>query len=340
VKAVILKVKPNSRFHFGKVALDSNTGLQNTDSFIHSDLLFSALICNMAKYAGKVETDKLVHDFENEKFKVSSGFYCIEYAKGKYIYLLPKPVNAQNLLHEYPDMKYEDIKKIKKIQFVSTQVLKKEITVEKWTDKEYCRELGKSIVTKEEFEKIKSLSNIYSKHVAPQVNVHKTNESGGLYNIASIQIAECKSDFPKIHFYVMYDDSKADEDAINRLHFAFKILKYEGIGGERSIGLGKIEDIHFSNEVDYSLDSSVFMNLGVFMPASDEEFNSVIYYNFITRGGRKTANNGRLKYVRVITEGSIFSKYLSGKIEKLHKSSDYKRLGKALMINIPELYGH
>ena len=90
IKAVLLELTPNSRFHFGKASIDANTALADTDEFLHSDVLFSALVNNLAQAKDKAFVDEFLAYFKSGAIKISSGFYCIKDGDN-YEYLLPKP---------------------------------------------------------------------------------------------------------------------------------------------------------------------------------------------------------------------------------------------------------
>ena len=97
MNAVILKCKPFSAFHFGQVAVDADTSLNDTSEFLHSDTLFSAII-NLAARVYPSEVNTLLalfgHNDVLPKVRLSSGFYCLQ--KGEsFLYFLPKPLSSQ-----------------------------------------------------------------------------------------------------------------------------------------------------------------------------------------------------------------------------------------------------
>ena len=47
-KAIILKCRQGSRFHFGEFVREQSTALFHTGDYIHSDVLFAAFISSLA----------------------------------------------------------------------------------------------------------------------------------------------------------------------------------------------------------------------------------------------------------------------------------------------------
>jgi CRISPR/Cas system CSM-associated protein Csm4 (group 5 of RAMP superfamily) len=75
--AFILRCKPHAQFHFGKVALDEDTSLDDTSLIMHSDTFFSGLVNVHQRVFGTEATDAFVGEFrEKENITISSAFYC------------------------------------------------------------------------------------------------------------------------------------------------------------------------------------------------------------------------------------------------------------------------
>ncbi len=250
MKSIILKCKPNSRFHFGKIALNENMSLDETSEIIHSDTLFSAIINTVNRFnPNKVES--LIGDFENGNIKISSAFYCLQIAD-KFIYFYPKP-EATSL------SKVTEFKKLKKIKFVSQKIWEEGIEPKKWLVDEpqnYVVLQNKFICKKEEFEvALKSKNDkdefhkiqIFNKTSAPKVKVHTTSETDKMYNRTDIEIAD-NSEISKFydgitiqpHFYFLYQ-TKTEFEHENLFITALEILAQTGIGGERSVGCGLLK---------------------------------------------------------------------------------------------------
>jgi CRISPR-associated protein Csm4 len=335
MNVAILKVKPNSRFHFGKVALDVNTGLLDTSEIIHSDILYNALISNIAQLGDTEKVDCLIGAFKNGNIVLSSGFFCIEKKENDFSYLLPRPVHAQNYIETY-----EDIKKVKAIKFVSPEVLQT-------NPREWVIESKTSVLFSEDGKKhFDSDIKLYSKEVVPNVNVHPTNENSRLYNTAFIQIAELKKNeqgnTPLVHFYFMYEFSgECSKEVQDLFKFSVELIEINGLGGERSSGFGFIEDVVFDPNFELPEIKTTFqkMSVGLFIPTK-EEFAGFKHYNYITRGGRRTAKGGELQRVRMLTEGAVLESESNpkGTWVNLNRESteEFLRFGKSLTIQIPD----
>jgi CRISPR-associated protein Csm4 len=327
MKAIILRLTPNSRFHLGKALTDRNTALTETDCRIHSDTLFSVLVNNLAEIKPKEEVDKFVNAFEENKVRISSSCYCLQGKPGKYIYLLPTPVTAHNLI-DIDD--YRKIKEIKKIQFICPSTIKKHPI-----DWKYNHNLALD-------ENLLPNIRLFDSDMAIHVGVHQADEKAqGPFNIKSIQITDLSEYEMSVHFYFLYE---CDNDNQENFELSVKMIKYNGIGGKRSSGYGYIDDVEFC-EIEDSLfnsnDDTVRMSLSKVIPSNENELKQFIYYTYSDRGGRNS-KDGILKTVRMIDEGAIICNSADvdkiGDIVDLHQGYPYKRYGKCFSIPIPSFY--
>lgn len=329
IKSVVLKLTPNSRFHFGKASIDNNTALADTDEWLHSDVLFSALINNLAQVRDKDFVDQFVGHFQKGQIKISSGFYCIKNGD-EYEYLLPKPANATNFIKDYPK-----IKQIKKLKFISSRFW--EIKPEEWLHVDSLETKQALLEKKKGFENIPYL---YKKEIVPNVVKHKPNEQAeGPFSISVIQIPQLPENL-SIHFYFLYDIvDEISEEIKSAFQLAIDMIAFNGLGGERSSGCGFIEEVIWQQEFPIPFTPSGLMtNLGMFIP-TEQEFKQCLYYKYTTRGGRKTKDMGTLERVRMISEGAILrtDKHPFGKTARL--SPVHLRYGQPICINIPKFYG-
>lgn len=133
MQAVILYCEENSRFHFGETTeIQSNT-LADANTYIHSDLLFSAFIHQLNLIAPD-KVDIFLAYFEQEQIGISSAFHCLEHRVSKQkIFFLPKPLSL-NLFHQ----EGLDHKKLKKIQFISWKVWQEQCLPNGWFDTSKC----------------------------------------------------------------------------------------------------------------------------------------------------------------------------------------------------------
>lgn len=347
MKTAILKLRPNSQFHFGKVGLDKNMSLNDSSEYLHSDTLFSAMIniINSAVDDGDIIED-FIAEIKGNKIKFSSGFYMLSIFDKKTdktndIFFLPKPVNASVL-------EKENYKTIKKIKFVSKGILEAGTKPDEWGNEKTCLIIDKKFVClkKElhEFEKYKHLK-IYSVETEPKVRIRTNSKDGNLYNQSNLMIADntfidAEQNYKiDVNFYFLYDISQANELNQKLFDLFLDLLPETGIGGQRSTGCGFVKEVLTNAKFEYNIkNTKSFLCLSLFIPETENEFNQLEYYNFITRGGRNTGTDDlKQKRVRMITEGSISKSKLGGKVENItpdNSAPKYLRNGKGFFIEI------
>lgn len=335
MKPIILKIKPNSRFHFGKISPDENTALADTDEYIHSDVLFSALVNNIAQVQNDDFVEEFIHQFERGYIIISSGFYCVEHPGG-IAFLLPRPVIAPNLISNY-----EDIKRIKKIKYITEKIFKQH--PQDWLNEKDNVKMGNALFSKSELPANIKSKKLYSKEIVPNLVLHEpADDAEGPFSLSAIQMNELNVDC-KVHFYFLYQLSSQIEDKmVKAFQLAVEMIKYNGLGGERSSGCGFIDEIDWNQKwMMESNDYTVYMNLSLWIPTNQEEFRYAQYYNYLTRGGRKTKDE-ILKRVRMIEEGAIIhqEQEIKGQIVNLSGSKKYLRYGKTISIPIPNFYSY
>ena len=349
MEAVILKCRPNAQFHFGKIALDVNTSLSDTANVLHSDTLFSALIVTLNTIFPE-HTKRFIDFFKGgEKLKISSGFYCVEH-DGGYTYFLPKPIHY-NLQHIEKDEKDEkvkciektDRKMLKKVQFISKDVWEQGLLPKEWPEK--CLILQKRfVITKDEALAI-ALGDkwqdfeLYSEHTLPKVSVHKLTKEDNLYNQTNIQIADNRKldleSTPAIHLYFLLDQ-ELEEGDYSIFQTILSVLEDTGIGGERNVGCGRIEKVDYRDfQYDVQDVSDMQCMLSLVNPTA-QDLPNLKWYNVITRGGRKTANHGVLKRVKMLLEGGIAITSLDGQIPAIHDNGLFLRCGKSLSLPVSQ----
>lgn len=367
MKIKILKLIPNSRFHFGKPLIDSDTSLTDTDKYLHSDVLFAALVSNLATVKDSNEVSDFVKAFEEGKMKISSAFYCLENADDSFTLLLPKPADVVNKI-DIND--YDKIKQFKKIQFVSHDLISKDIS--EWIidgnvafSKPVLEKLQLKHRNQNEKAKVPEIFGeysdgnenrfrLFSKGLNTQVGIRSVkNEtiiidskeediivSKGPYQVSYIQIADLSALKLKVHFYFAYEIS--DSQYEYNFELAVKLLEYNGVGGERSSGYGKIEKIDSLNKIPELFMSSEkcnrYLSLSKIIPQNEQELKKIEAYTHCIRGGRQTHDLGLLKSIRMINEGAILTHPIEGNIVDISPDSSkkYFRSGKALLIPIPQ----
>ncbi len=347
MKAIILKTKPYSMFRLGSGSLNE------TDSIIHSDTLFSAIINIHSKVFDN--TEQFIELFKHGTIKISSAFpMLMDKDNSNRIFFLPKP--------ELNYSTTENIKEEKKIKYISLEVFKQATeTVNNkigFSDKNYFTTISRTYsVSKNEINVNEELSGFISKQVMPKTKVHSTTQDDSFYHETDIQLLPLE--FEKgnnrtiliPHFYFLYelDGSKEIKDEFLT---CLRILADEGIGGERSTGKGQLEEI-LETEIDLNLQdsNSKKMLLSLCNPNTQDEFDAFESYDIVIRGGGSVSFDSeddanedeikpyRKKQVRMIAEGAIANGNIEGRLidvspEKGNEEHKYFRNGKCFTIPV------
>jgi CRISPR-associated protein Csm4 len=338
MQAIILKCTPNSQFHFGQVAVDADTSLNDTSDFIHSDTLFSALI-NLANKAFPNDVHKVLtllgHGATEPKLRLSSAFYCLEKG-GQYLYFLPKPLNSQLTIEK-------EHKQLKKIQFISKAVWEQRLTPDNWLKEQGCKIIQKSfVVTAQEYLDftLKADDDIFKTEPLPKVAIHKQEKANSFYYQTNIQIGKLSE--AHIHFYFLLDGfEKLNDTEKSIITILLKMLPSEGIGGERTTGCGIFKGM---TQKEFNVSNNAanqFVTLSLTNPSSKEEFATFLQYDIIKRGGRRlgvaidSEKGSFLKRINMITEGSVVSKQIRGRIQDISPEEDKSYLRNGIGFALP-----
>ena len=346
MKAIILKVKPNSLFRLG------SGSLYETDKIIHSDTLFSAIIDIHSRVFEN--TDNFIEQFSQGNISISSAFPMLSNDEfSKKIFFIPKP--------EIDFNPKENIKTEKKIKYLSLEAYKLIDNIRKnrigFSDSNYFTLIGKQFVTeKSELASNLPIDSFISELVIPKTKVHSTTQDDSFYHETDIQLSPITIEdnsgkstlFP--HYYFLYE-SQLD----NKLNLEFltclRIIADSGIGGERSTGKGQFEGIIETElEINRNVGTEQLLLLSLCTPNSQEEFSFFKSYEIITRGGGSVSFDSedeeveneikpyRKKQVRMVAEGAVLKGTVNGKLVDIspEKGNDHKffRNGKCFSIPI------
>jgi CRISPR-associated protein Csm4 len=348
MKAKILNLKPNSRFHFGRALADSDVSLADTDYCLHSDVLFSALVNNLATIKDRSCVECFINAFQEGKIRISSACYCLQKMdSGDLTYFIPKPVSLVNTVEQND---YEKIKLIKKVQFVTYELLNQE--PKDWStygafalDSETLDHLGfdKSYHALSKEAEVRIALTMYSKVLNTQValrSINKDGQSKGPYHVSALQISDLSKVNLSVHFYFLYEitDAQFEDD----FELAVSLLAYNGIGGERSSGYGQIESISTVVKLpDYFVSPTTdchLLGLSKIIPKDAQELSNMNAYTHTVRGGRH-GRGGHLKSVRMINEGAVIQGKVLGCIKSIspeHEETPNYRNGCSFTIALPD----
>jgi len=322
-----LKPKIGAKYHFGEF------GLENSSVIFHSDSLFSAIINNYVKLYGDAE-----EDIEKLKsIRLSSLFPAYQD-----IFFVPKPFTRLNFDKRGQERADEKPKEIKSIEFISLNALENhnkeilELEDEDEIDEKEKKLIvnKKFLITKEDKAKVNdreiNISDLGEQKQTIDRNkgsVLEVDGRGQLFNVGYIKPSE------GTYFYFLIDDSELDDDMREKLHASIRLIQDEGLGGKRTTGAGLFESIEFCGRsvfddyISSNSDKKYFMSLSLTLPENEEEFKKCEAYHLIERMGyiyRPIQTTKRKRSVMMLSEGSIFSGGIEGKVENVSPESNYK----------------
>lgn len=355
-------------FRLGKNSLNT------ISTIIHSDTLFSALVINYLKLYGEDDSQLSLKDFialfRKGNIKISSAFHCIEKVAeneseekkkdSEYLYFLPKP-DAYNLKEED-----DNHKATKKVAFLSKGLWGKNPFNTHYehimggTHAIDAKELEAFDLNQLKRGKILADVKLTGQNFLPKVVVHKKTQEDSYYSVSNVQLMpiQLKSKTPEkkrflpIHFYFLMENEGLTDLQLKRLKACIYLLEDEGIGGERSVGCGRIEGVEFRDweavkiaEPPKGSDEKVIpfnarCTLSLTIPKNNTDFKKYDFYKLLKRGGSAigvgTDNRYARKQVRMVKEGAIVSAEVEGSIADISPDKAAKdsilRYGKALTI--------
>jgi CRISPR-associated protein Csm4 len=329
--AFMLKCKPYAQFHFGKVALDEDTSLDDTSLIMHSDTFFSGLVNVHHRIFGTDETNKFIGEL-GKNIHISSAFYCLEHTKTKKrIYFLPKPL-AYNLANTKGRHK-----ELKAIEYISAGIWQAGKTAEDLLD---CVVIDKHFaclpeeLTAEEAQHLK----IAQLNTLPKVKVRTDSPDGNIYYQTNVQIADNSALGWQVHFYVLV---RSENTLPKQFETCLHVLTQTGIGGEKSTGCGALEGYEKVEDFPTLAFEEAKYEASLSLVCPDEN-ESPLLYNPIFRGGRRLGKeeqdkkqNKYLHQVRMTLEGAIFEPNAKGRTVQLYQAENpYLRYGNAFLMPI------
>jgi CRISPR type III-A/MTUBE-associated RAMP protein Csm4 len=339
MKAIILKCRPGSRFHFGRAAMRQNDTLSDTDEIIHSDVLFGAFISAVARLYPEVEVLKWKKHFEEGNIVFSSAFYCVEY-QGKIVYLLPKPIS----LNHFPLKTFDSIegahKKLKRIKFISKGIWEKQLTPDDWfSNDDICFSPESRVVClKEEFGNDNVAYRLSEKMDTPKVKVRNISKEDTYYTQTDLVLVHDEN--ISVHWYFLWENTGLDEEEKKQAEKIITLMAESGLGGERSTGCGHIEEVVFDRSFAINTDklSEQYVSLSLIIPSASEH-QELIAYQTVQRGGMYYGANKRVKSVIATTEGAIIRSKINGSIANLStEDRNHWRYGICFPIPLPDSF--
>lgn len=287
LKAVLLRFKGPVRFG------EPGIGLERASTFCRSDTLFSAIVNAIASLEGPEEASRFVSSFDEgrEHFRISSAFPFVGGRRFVKRPCLPPP---------FPEEAPAEVrKKLKEMAFVSLETLRSA-----WVEGP-PRDFG-------EFERMldedrEALAKGLKLSLAPRVQLDRAWLTSGLYHARALHFSQGAG--------LWFAVQAREESALTRLEAALRVLSEEGVGGERSCGMGAFEFQWEEAEIPSLPDSEegAWLLLSLYWPNEEERKGRPWTrgaYELVERRGWAFSpfvrREGRRKRVLMFSEGSVF----------------------------------
>lgn len=275
-----------------------------TQTFAHSDTLMSGIINAYSLLYGNISTNKLLDGFlrESPPFEVSS---TMPYVQGEFF--VPKPVGLN--LHHYKDegkIEVENDKELKKVKFIRENDLLYNFPGKYKVAGSFL--LPKDMLNKfVESKKTISLGKVKER---ARVSIDRLSSSSNIYYFSHFEFENSAG----LWFYLRINDQILEE----KIKAAIRLLGDEGLGGDRTCGLGSFEaNFEESSMPEENDRAKYYMSLSLVNPQSEDEIKSAISYEILTRSGYIYSKAGlgiKRKAVRVFSEGTVFSGKVCGRV--------------------------
>ncbi|MCX7837764.1 MAG: type III-A CRISPR-associated RAMP protein Csm4, partial [candidate division WOR-3 bacterium] len=251
----VCQFKPKGPFHLG----EREGWLEGTNTFIHSDTLFSAFLNAFLLLFGEKELENLISSFENNEppFLISSAF----------------PYWQDLLFFPVPKNQISIEKKVKKIEFVEQRGFE-ELLKGKRLDN--LLNGLKKIPQDEEPYYPWSVENV------PRVGLSRFDNHPGERFFYFGQISY--KDNAGLFFLIKY----LNKSFKDKLEATMRLLADEGIGGDRSSGKGLFELLNFREiEIKVPDDADGVITLSLYYPKDESEIKGIEkgFYELLERKG-------------------------------------------------------
>lgn len=306
---LLVRLKPIAPFHFGRRGI----GLEETETILHSDTLFSAL-CNIwVRCFGQEDLKNrflpLAKSSESGlSFRISSGFpYAYD------VLFFPKPLASL-------PVKNGDRKKIKRCRFISKQLFYdlihgREIVPSSqervfWWSEDEQNSLSTSI---KQF--IPDQFHIWTETEVPRVSLDRVTQASNIFYFSKVTFT------PGCGLFFLVD---VDQSLRPDFEMAIRVLGDTGIGGDRTAGYGQFEP-HFSKfSLNVPDDASQVVSLSLLAPRDKDELSGFLgkrsAYELIRRDGwidSPEGRNYRRRACQMFAEGSVINRPTNGIMGRL-----------------------
>ena len=303
---MLVRLQPLAPFHLGRRGI----GLEETETFVHSDTLFSAL-CNVwVRCFGRDDLEnRFLPSVEASEsgslFQISSAF---PYAYN--VLFFPKPLSplpVQNV----------DQKKLKHCRFISEQIFKDLIHGRKIApasqDRIFWLSKAEQDTKKDKFKS--DQFHIWQETEVPRVSLDRVTQASNIFYFSQVTFTEGCG----LYFLVNMDASLRSD-----FKMAIRVLGDTGIGGDRTAGYGQFEPQFSEYTLNVPDNASQVVTLSLFSPRNRTELSSLLgeqsTYELIRRDGWIDSPDGR-NYRRraclMFAEGSVINRSQNGLMGRL-----------------------
>ena len=307
----IIKLNFISPLHIGSD--EAGIGVENVQSMIHSDTIFSALV-NSASLMNNNYIDSLLQG----NFRISSAF---PYKENHYF--LPRP------FYPFPSTFGKYSKDVKKLEFLQ------EVDFQAWIKGELNeKNITGAISRSQNIEEISTLD------IHPRNFIDRQTSNTIIYHCGGVVFQK------NCGLYFILETDKEDK---GRFQDILKTLKKLGFGGERSIGYGQFSfEVIGAIDTEAGVwkniknnEGNSFSLLSLCYPAENENINAKAYQTVLRKGwvfSTSSKKQMKRKTLRMFKEGSVFINQLKGKIVDVtpqgFNDHDVYRYGKALSVKM------
>ena len=298
----LYRVTFKTQLHLGRTAgpaQESTLGLENTETYIPADTLFSAICQTWSTFYGTESLTDFLSGYGEEgidlPFTLTSAF---PFAQD--VYLFPKPLTF-----------VDPSKKSKRVRFVSRNIFQDIISGNRLQFNDDDLINGEKVwITPEEKTQLKTSDDggftVWTTQTRPRVTIGSQNAGSQIWHVQTVEFnTDCG-----LWFAAQFDADETQE----KIETLLRVLGDTGIGGERNAGYGMFK---FSSESTIDLPTAeagnLFVTLSPVCPKSPEQLaellNSDVAYavNPLTGWVSTTGTATRRKQVNMFTEGSVLN---------------------------------
>jgi len=280
-KAVYFRI---NRYHAGE-----SWSLEDSSPVVHSDTFFGGLAWSYRELYGKDEVEAFIEACRRKALLFSSIYPCKIGGVNLYPFPLNLSIEARELSKERPWALSEKIFR-KLIEGASIKELKDSLRLR-----------GGALYAADEepveLRRVKSYKNVKDRLIG----------STDLWRLSYCVLGD------ECGLRLLYRVIEPREVSEKKLASALRLLSENGLGGERSSGLGGSgkPPVIREESIDEPKDTECFMTLSLYYPTRDEVEKYVdgkSFYELVERGGFRDYRAGgrRNRVVRMFREGSVF----------------------------------